>query len=56
VTLGPQYENVLDVNKPFKLIKDEKNKAEDCDFWLDVQAGVTASGGKLISTIPLAKC
>jgi carboxylesterase type B len=45
VTLGPQFENVLDVNRQFKLIKDEKNKGPDCDFWINTFAAVTSGNG-----------
>jgi carboxylesterase type B len=46
VHTGPIMSNVLNVNSPFSLIADVQNKAEDCDFWLDVFSGLTNAGGE----------
>jgi carboxylesterase type B len=45
VTLGPHLGNVLNVDKQFQLISDQKNKKEDCDVWLDIFATVTNGKG-----------
>jgi hypothetical protein len=44
---GSSLSKVLNANdKGFELIEDSKTKAEDCDFWKDAYAGLTAAGGK----------
>jgi carboxylesterase type B len=47
VTMGPVFGNVLNAtDKGFELVSDQKTKAEDCDFWKDVLAGMTSSLGE----------
>jgi hypothetical protein len=44
---GSTLSKVLNANdKGFELIEDTKTKADDCDFWKDAYAGLTAAGGK----------
>jgi carboxylesterase type B len=46
-TLGATIGNVLNAtNTGYQLISDLTTKAEDCDFWKDVLAGMTNSLGK----------
>lgn len=47
VEFGPTLSKVLNANdKGFELIEDTKTRAEDCDFWRDTFAHLTAAGGK----------
>jgi hypothetical protein len=47
VNWGPVLGNVLNAtDKGFELISDQVTKAEDCDLWRDVVAGMTSSLGK----------
>jgi carboxylesterase type B len=47
VTLGSTLGNVLNAtDKGFELVSDQKTKAEDCDFWKDVVAGMTSGLGE----------
>jgi carboxylesterase type B len=47
VTFGPTLTNVLDASdNGFRLVADQKTKAEDCDFWKDALAGMTNSLGR----------
>jgi hypothetical protein len=45
VSQGPLFSNVLNVARPFSLITDNVNSAEDCDFFLDVFSSATNVGG-----------
>jgi hypothetical protein len=43
---GPTLSKVLNAtDNGFELIDDSKTKAEDCDFWKDAYAAMTAAGG-----------
>jgi hypothetical protein len=47
VKVGDTFGNVLDAGKSgFSIIEDPLTKAEDCDIWTDILAGITKAGGK----------
>jgi hypothetical protein len=58
---GPVLGNVLNAtDRGFELISDQMTKAEDCDLWRDVVAGMTSGLGKyivsLIENVLLTMC
>jgi hypothetical protein len=51
---GPTISKVLNAtNTGFELIEDSKTRADDCDFWRDAYAGMTAAGGEPPGSQPL---
>jgi hypothetical protein len=57
VEVGPTLSKVLNANdKGFELIDDTKTKAEDCDFWRETFAHLTAAGGKFFCLNLLRFC